>query len=63
MEKNYLQSVGKEILFVPPQADVVSLSPCIHEEADTKMMLHSADAVQQANTEFCFVPWTLMFSF
>ena len=49
MENNYLQSVGKEILFVPPQADVVSLSPCIHEEADTKMMLHSADAVQQGH--------------
>ena len=41
-----ITTVGQEILSVPPWADVVSLSPSTHEEADTRMMLHSADAVQ-----------------
>ena len=37
--KQLLTTVGQEILSVPPRADVVSLSPCTHEEADTTMML------------------------
>ena len=47
--KQLLTTVGQEILSVPPRVDVVSLSLYTHEEADTKMMLYSADAVQQGH--------------
>ena len=29
--------------------ETASLSPCTHEEADTRMLLHAADAVQQGD--------------
>ena len=47
--KQLLTTVGQETLSVPPRAYVVSLSPYTHEEAGTRMMLHSADAVQQGH--------------
>ena len=47
--KQLLTTVGQKVISVPPRADVVSLSLCTYEEADTRMMLHSADAVQQGH--------------
>ena len=47
--KQLLTTVGQKTVSVLPRADVVSLSPYTHEEADTRMMLHSADAVQQGH--------------
>ena len=32
------------------ERDTDGLSPCSHEEADTRMMLHVADAAKQYNT-------------
>ena len=35
------------------------LSPCSHEEADTRMMVHVADAAKQYNSVL-YVLWTVM---
>ena len=37
---------GQQVLCNPPRGDVSSLSSCNHEEADTRMMVPVADAVQ-----------------
>ena len=42
---------GQQFLCNPPRGDVSSLSPCNHEEADTRMMVHVADAVQKGLTK------------
>lgn len=36
----------KQILRVPPQKDTAKLVPRNHEEADTRMMVHAADALE-----------------
>ncbi|KAG7168436.1 putative winged helix-turn-helix domain containing protein 5 [Homarus americanus] len=36
----------KQVLTVPPRKDTVNLAPCNHEEADTRMMVHAADALE-----------------
>ncbi|KAG7160351.1 hypothetical protein Hamer_G001570 [Homarus americanus] len=36
----------KQVLTVPPQKDTANLAPCNHEEADTRMMVHAADALE-----------------
>ena len=38
---------GTEVLCSPAESDLTSLAPCSHEEADTRMLLHVADAVQK----------------
>ena len=35
--------------FLEVHGQVIILSPCTHEEADTRMFLHAADAVQQGD--------------
>ena len=42
---------GQQVLCNPPPGDVSSLSPCNHEEADRRMMVHVADAVQKGLTK------------
>ena len=37
---------GEEVLCSPPATRRNKLSPCSHEEADTRIMVHIADAVQ-----------------
>jgi hypothetical protein len=39
---------GQDVRCTIPRA-TTSLSPCTHEEADTRMLLHAADAVQQGD--------------
>ncbi len=34
-------------------ADMTSLVPCSHEEADTRLLLHVADAVQKGFRKVC----------
>ena len=34
-------------------ADLTNLSPCSHEEADTRLLLHAADAVQKGYRKLC----------
>ena len=42
---------GTDVLCIPPR-DTSHLAPCDHEEADTRMILHLADAV---NEGFCTI--------
>ena len=37
------------VLSKPPLADLSSISPCTHEEADTRMLLHVAHAAQHGH--------------
>ena len=34
-------------------ADVTSLAPCLHEEADTCLFLHAGDAVLKEHRKLC----------
>ncbi|KAG7163357.1 hypothetical protein Hamer_G004492 [Homarus americanus] len=36
----------KQVLTVPPRKDTANLAPFNHEEADTRMMVHAADALE-----------------
>ncbi|KAG7160296.1 hypothetical protein Hamer_G025085, partial [Homarus americanus] len=36
----------KQVLTVPPRKDTANLAPCNHEEANTRMMVHAADALE-----------------
>ncbi|KAG7162906.1 hypothetical protein Hamer_G025061, partial [Homarus americanus] len=36
----------KQVLTVPSRKDTANLAPCNHEEADTRMMVHAADALE-----------------
>ncbi|KAG7160431.1 hypothetical protein Hamer_G001677 [Homarus americanus] len=36
----------KQVLTVPPRNDTANLTPCNHEEADTRKMVHAADALE-----------------
>ena len=42
--KQIVTTTGSEIMCTPPQ-DTSHLAPCDHEEADTRMILYMADAV------------------
>ena len=46
-EKQVITTKGKDILCSPARNNTTNLSPCTHEEADTRMTLHAADAVQE----------------
>ena len=46
--KQLVTTLGDDVLCNPPDDNITaSLSPCTQEEADTKMLLHTADAVRQ----------------
>ena len=36
---------GSDVLCSPAELDLTNLAPCSHEEADTRLLLHVADAV------------------
>ncbi|KAG7161296.1 putative Glycosyl-transferase for dystroglycan-containing protein, partial [Homarus americanus] len=38
--------LSKKVFTVPPRKDTANLAPCNHEEADTRMMVHAADALE-----------------
>ena len=40
-------TVGEDVLSADTDADVTNLAPCSQEEADTRLLLHAADAVQK----------------
>ena len=40
---------GEEVLCSPPATRRNKLSPCSHEEADTRIMVHIADSVQDGH--------------
>ena len=43
--KQIVTTSGSEVLCIPPTQDTSSLAPCDHEEADTRIIVHLADAV------------------
>ena len=46
-EKQVITTKGKDILCSPARNNTTNLAPCTHEEANTRMTLHAADAVQE----------------
>ena len=48
-EKQVITTKGKEILCTLARNNTVNLAPCAHEEVDTRMILHAADAVQEGH--------------
>ena len=48
-EKQVITTKGKEILCTLARNNTANLDPCTHEEADTRMILHAADAVQEGH--------------
>ena len=46
-EKQVITTKGKDILCSPARNNTTNLAPCTREEADTRMILHAADAVQE----------------
>ena len=48
VEKQVISTYGRQVLStIPiPSNNIARLAPCNHEEADTRMLLHAADAVQ-----------------
>ena len=49
VEKQVLSTYGKQVLTTLPRNNISSLGPCSHEEADTRMLLHVQDALQQGH--------------
>ncbi|CAH3168150.1 unnamed protein product, partial [Porites evermanni] len=49
VEKQVISTYGKQVLTTLPRNDISSLAPCSHEEADTRMLLHVQDALQQGH--------------
>ena len=47
--KQIIVTKGEEVLCFPPETRRNELSPCSHEEADTRTMVHIADAVQDGH--------------
>jgi len=47
--KGLVVTDGEQVLSVPSQNDLHLFSPCSHEEADSRMMLHVAHAAQQGH--------------
>ena len=48
--KQVIVTNGKDVLCYPSTYTSEKLSPCSHEEADTRMMVHVADAVEKGQT-------------
>ena len=48
-EKQVITTKGKEILCTLARNNTGNLAPCTHGEADTRMILHAADAVQEGH--------------
>ena len=48
-EKQLVITDGESVLSKPPLCDLASLSPCSHEEADTRMLLHGIHAHHSAH--------------
>ncbi len=45
--KQIVATSGSGVLCIPPTQDTGNLAPCDHEEADTRMFVHVADAVNK----------------
>lgn len=45
--KQIITTNGSDVFSIPPSQDTSSLAPCDHEEADTRIIVHLADAVSK----------------
>lgn len=52
-EKCIYVTDGTNVLCSKTDADLSNLAPCSHEEADTRLLLHVADAVQKGSRKVC----------
>jgi len=50
-EKQAISTFGEQVIYNPSRSDVSNLEPCSHEKADTRMLLHAADGVNQGFRE------------
>ena len=50
--KQLIVSSGDNVVCVPEREDTSSLSPCNHEEADSRLMVHLADADSEGYENF-----------
>ena len=48
-EKQLVVTDGESVLSKPPLHDLASLSPCNHEEADSRMLLHADHAAHHGH--------------
>jgi len=48
-DKELVITKGDDVLTKPPLLDTSALSPCNHEEADTRIMLHAAHAAHNGH--------------
>ena len=46
-EKNVYTTCGQDVLCCRVRQDILSLAPCTHEEADTRMLLHAVDSASR----------------
>lgn len=49
-KKQMFATLGQGVLTYPSRSDLSNLSPCTHEESDSRMMVHVADAVTNGHT-------------
>ncbi|XP_071135420.1 uncharacterized protein [Mytilus edulis] len=48
--KTIIATDGQHVLCNPPRDDMLGLAPCNQEEADTRIMVHIADAIKEGHT-------------
>ena len=58
--KQIIATSGSGVQCVPPTLDTGNLVPCDHEEADTRMFVHVADAVSKGYHKSSYAQLTLM---
>ena len=49
VQKQVILTYGKQVLTTLPRNDISSPAPCSHKEADTRMLLHVQDALQEGH--------------
>ena len=49
VEKQVILTYGKQVLTTLPRNDISSLAPCSHEEAETRILLHVQDVLQEGH--------------
>ena len=53
-QQTVLSTMGREVVCNTPSLNTSELSPCDHEEADTRMVLHAADVVKNGMQRFFY---------
>ena len=53
-DKQVIATNGTEVFCSPPATESNKPSPCSHEEADTRMMVHMVDAIEKGHNSLMF---------